>query len=265
MDPVSAAAGIAGLITATGSLLEFASRYVTGVRHAKDHAQSLIDELNVLQRLLQKLDATGRRPGTPCFGDSSVLHCNSKVLGVKFEALRKRLESTSQSKARRLIWPIERHDHVETIAQIRAFSRLIHFALSVDTGSLLASSSSQTIKLLAQQTESLRVLDTIGNRMDRLEQAIEGQTVMLQNMRLDGERQSLLDWLADDVQEKLHDHIKRGRVPGTGQWLLDHQKFMQWAQHETGPNVLWCPGDMGSGKTNLCSIAIDELRKKNLW
>ncbi|KAK3723498.1 hypothetical protein LTR37_001750 [Vermiconidia calcicola] len=264
MDPVSAATGIAGLVIATGTLLEFASRYVTGVRHAKEEAQSLIDELNVLRGLLHKLEAVliTQRPDTPLFEDSSVLNCNSKVLGIKFEALCKKLESTSQSKVRSFIWPIERHDHVETIAHIRAFSRLIHFALSVDTWTLLASSSGQIGKLLAQQTESLEVLDTMGNQIDTLERTIEGQTVMLQNMRLDVERQRVLDWLADDVQEKLHDHIKRGRVPETGQWLLEHQKFMQWTEQESGSSVLWCPGDMGSGKTNLCSIVIDELRKK---
>ncbi len=264
MDPVSAAASIAGLIALTGSVIQVSHQFVSGVRHAKDDAQSLIDELNTLAGLLHKLETifVARPKDAPTLDDSSVLQCSSRVLGARFEAVRQKLESTSQSRIRSLIWPIEKKDHLETIAQTRAFGQLIHFALSVDTWSLLSSTSGETATILAKQIDGLQALDTIGQRIDTLEQAVKGQTLVLQERHLDEDRQKVLDWLANDVQGKLHERITSNRVTGTGQWLLGHPDFQQWTDLKSSANVLWCPGVMGSGKTNLCSRVIDHLREE---
>ena len=51
--------------------------------------------------------------------------------------------------------------------------------------------------------------------------------------------------------------IYRRRQQGSGQWLLQSEKFKRWLQSEGG--VLLCPGDPGAGKTVLASIVIDHL------
>ncbi|KIJ31548.1 hypothetical protein M422DRAFT_783749 [Sphaerobolus stellatus SS14] len=45
---------------------------------------------------------------------------------------------------------------------------------------------------------------------------------------------------------------------GTGQWFLEHKKFIQW-RDEIG-KILWCPGIPGAGKTVLASIVIHHLK-----
>ena len=44
---------------------------------------------------------------------------------------------------------------------------------------------------------------------------------------------------------------------GSGQWLLQSERFKRWLESEGG--VLLCPGDPGAGKTVLASIVINHL------
>jgi NACHT domain len=51
--------------------------------------------------------------------------------------------------------------------------------------------------------------------------------------------------------------------PGTGQWLLDSEKYQTWLK--TSAQTLFCPGIPGAGKTILTSIVINDLitRRQN--
>ena len=263
MDPISVAASIAGLVTLAASLAGVTNRFITGLRHAKDDAQILTDELTALQNILRKLEAANVEKGSPAtlIPNSAILHSHSKALHKRFESLLKKLESVPHSTVGKLTWPIKREELTETITHIRAFGSLIHFALSVDTWSLLLSSSNDAKHLLAQQIESVEALNRIVSRTDALEEAVQRQTVVLENSVQEEHRRRLLSWLSDGAQETRHESVKKTRQPGTGQWLLDHSDFTKWADRHTGANLLWCPGDMGSGKTHLCSLVIDHLRK----
>ena len=265
MDPLSVAASVAGLVGLVGGLVQLTSQFITGVRHAKDGAQSMIDELNALQSTLQKLQdfLTSRDPKSLSFGDTSLLYSHSKALTTKLGVLHKTLEHASQSKIRRLAWPISQKDYLEAINSIRAFSHLVHFALSIDTCTLLSRTSDEIVETLTQQIKGLKLLDSIEARIAPLEQAVNGQTLILEAARRRTERANLLHWLADDAQEKQHERIKKTRVSGTGQWLLRHDEFLNWTDQSEGSNMLWCPGEMGSGKTNLASLVIDERRNHN--
>ena len=67
----------------------------------------------------------------------------------------------------------------------------------------------------------------------------------------------ILDWVTTvDYGAQQSDLLKR-RQPGTGQWLLDPDKFQRWLS--TNKKTLFCPGIPGSGKTILTSIVVDHL------
>jgi hypothetical protein len=82
-----------------------------------------------------------------------------------------------------------------------------------------------------------------------------------QNYRqADDERISILSWLSNQsYASQQNDYINR-RQEGTGQWLLDSEKYQTWLQttHET----LFCPGIPGAGKTILTSIIVEDLSKR---
>lgn len=257
MSGLGEAAAVSELIGVTFKLVELARQW----KHANEDIDVFLGELKALVDILQNLDlAMKSRADIPSSSrDSTVLLRNSELLTTKFNALIRKLEKVSQGRTERLKYLFKQGEYSETLNQIRAFSRLIEFALSVDTWRLLSSKSMDTAKLLQQQVESLDTLDKIGNRIVKLQDAIEDQISIVQNMRLDSERQNVLNWLADEAQDA-HDRIRQDRVEGTGEWLLHHPEFVRWKGHEPNSNMLWCPGEMGSGKSNLSSLVIDHLR-----
>jgi Cdc6-like AAA superfamily ATPase len=71
------------------------------------------------------------------------------------------------------------------------------------------------------------------------------------------EHQAILDWLTPiDYAPQQSDFISR-RQKGTGQWLLNSNKFQEWFNNEN--QTLFCPGMPGAGKTILTSIVVEHL------
>lgn len=72
--------------------------------------------------------------------------------------------------------------------------------------------------------------------------------------------QKILDWLSPtnyDLQQNKH---MKTHQEGTGQWLLDSDKFKGWV--ETAQQTLFCPGIPGTGKTILTAVVIDRLASR---
>ncbi|KAI9657305.1 MAG: hypothetical protein M1821_002985 [Bathelium mastoideum] len=262
MDPISISASIAGLIALAGSVAKLTHSYVAGVRHAKDEPSQFVEELGALQRTLKSLQSflASRAPQRAVFRDTSVFLSNSKALEAKLTRLHTRLERVPNSRLQRLVWPLNRKECEDSVAEFRAFAQLVQFALSVDTCSLLSSTSDDVVETLGRQLQGLKLLNSIEDRIAPLEHAVNNQSLVLEEERRSQDRAKLLKWLADSAQESQHASNRRGRVPGTGQWLLGDPSLLSWKNGEDLPNTIWCIGEMGSGKTKLASLVIDELR-----
>lgn len=65
-------------------------------------------------------------------------------------------------------------------------------------------------------------------------------------------------WL--DPSQDYHDACKQ-RLPGTGRWLLQSFKYLEWLERKTRDTTsfLWIYGTPGSGKTVLSSTIIEDL------
>jgi hypothetical protein len=73
----------------------------------------------------------------------------------------------------------------------------------------------------------------------------------------DQDRQVILEWLTPiDYANQQSDFISR-RQEGTGQWLLNSDKFRHWV--EQSKQTLFCPGIPGAGKTMSAAIVVDKL------
>lgn len=71
------------------------------------------------------------------------------------------------------------------------------------------------------------------------------------------ERQTILNWLTStDYGTQQSDFIARWQE-GTGQWLLNSDKFKSWLN--TSKQTLFCPGIPGTGKTIITALVIDYL------
>ena len=96
--------------------------------------------------------------------------------------------------------------------------------------------------------------------MDRLHERQDNQERRQDDRQRHEEHQVILDWLTPiDYALQQSDFISR-RQEGTGQWLLNSNKFQEWVNQSK--QTLFCPGIPGAGKTILTSIVIDCLRKR---
>lgn len=50
------------------------------------------------------------------------------------------------------------------------------------------------------------------------------------------------------------------RVPGTCEWLLQHEKYLNWIAAESGSELLWVSADPGCGKSVLAKFLVSHLR-----
>ncbi|KID97502.1 ankyrin repeat protein, partial [Metarhizium majus ARSEF 297] len=69
----------------------------------------------------------------------------------------------------------------------------------------------------------------------------------------------VLEWITPlSFGPQQSDNLQK-RQKGTGQWLLDSDKFQQWINGSK--QTLFCPGIPGAGKTTLSAMVIDHLEK----
>ena len=73
-----------------------------------------------------------------------------------------------------------------------------------------------------------------------------------------------LKWLLNlEFAHRWHFHCGK-RMPGTGEWLLNHKYFTPWLSAQTSNSVLWLKGQPGTGKTTLFALVIEHIQKNLL-
>ncbi|KAM0796953.1 ankyrin repeat-containing domain protein [Usnea florida] len=72
----------------------------------------------------------------------------------------------------------------------------------------------------------------------------------------------LLKWLSPVPFSSHHKRHFESRIPGSGQWLLNHDRYLHWSKSSTS-SIFLLHGIMGSGKTSLASTVIAETERSN--
>lgn len=75
------------------------------------------------------------------------------------------------------------------------------------------------------------------------------------------ERTEILKWLSKVPYREHHNSSVSGLLQSTGEWLLSHDKYLDWKRSSTS-EVLWLHGGLGCGKTKLVTAVIEELRNE---
>jgi ankyrin repeat domain-containing protein 50 len=57
----------------------------------------------------------------------------------------------------------------------------------------------------------------------------------------ESERRDILQWISEVAYESDHYNARSDRTPGTGEWLLRHPTFVEWAENYTS-TILWLHG-----------------------
>ncbi|EGP83993.1 uncharacterized protein MYCGRDRAFT_48791, partial [Zymoseptoria tritici IPO323] len=92
---------------------------------------------------------------------------------------------------------------------------------------------------------------------------VETETVQkteqtVRDFHASAETQRILDWLCPTDYSKQFTDLSRQHSAGTAEWFLQHPHFQQWAL-STNASALFCPGDPGTGKTVISTLAIHHL------
>lgn len=137
--------------------------------------------------------------------------------------------------------------------QLQTYRKVLELTADVGTMSLLAVEAAKQsdqveniLRLISASNDNTSVLRSLANNVD----------MVAANARSTKEQQ-ILDWLSSNDYTRKHRDIKARRLGGTGQWLLDCEKFQGWLD-AINP-VLLCTGSPGVGKSVLTSLVIDHI------
>jgi hypothetical protein len=82
------------------------------------------------------------------------------------------------------------------------------------------------------------------------------------NKSLEEKRKRILMWIPSiSFLSDHYDNFSK-RLPGTGEWLLEHHSFLAWKSN-TESDILLVQGRPGCGKSCLATLVIDKLQKES--
>ncbi|KAL8828698.1 MAG: hypothetical protein Q9191_002441 [Dirinaria sp. TL-2023a] len=262
MDPLSLAFGVAGVLGLLGQTLATTKRFVHLLRHGKEAAAELQNELTILHFNVSRLDRMLKDSahGTLHFEATSVLLSSTFTFKDRLDALCNELRAASTSRFASLKWPLNSKEHRETIQDLRAYAQCVQFSLSNDGFALLSKTATEVQDVLSKQLEAFRILEAINHRTSWAEHSLSEQTQAVNDQLSAEKRKSVLNWISTVKHEQKHHDIRTPRIEATGQWFLDQGHFKRW-RDEPYPQstVLLCEGIQGSGKSVLTSLVIDHL------
>lgn len=72
----------------------------------------------------------------------------------------------------------------------------------------------------------------------------------------------LLRWLSPVPFSSHHMRLSESRIPGSGQWLLDHNRYLVW-RNTSSSSIFLLHGIIGSGKTSLAAAVVDSFLQES--
>ncbi|KAG7007403.1 hypothetical protein G7Y79_00010g029040 [Physcia stellaris] len=138
MDPLSIAAGVAGLITLTAELSRALVAYGKAVKREREDLQLLLTEVSLLQSLLQRLDSFLRSSGVAnvTFHQTSALEASlavCKATAIDLNERLRKLEAAGLSRAvERFKWPFSEKEVVKVLETLRRCISTFQFSLTLE-------------------------------------------------------------------------------------------------------------------------------------
>jgi Cdc6-like AAA superfamily ATPase len=281
MDPISITSSVIAVIELTGAVLG----YISETKDASaDHAR-LAEEVTSILGLLTTLKfrvQAAKKDGQlykEWFSTIRSLNIEKGPLD-QFQQALLRLASKLEPKegirkaAETLRWKFKKPQIYEILDAIERLKSLINLALTnylfTLTHALKNDQASShdylTIQLvnLTDQVEKYQLrleghIAPIAEGVTNLQLRADVQDNERLQQQAQRRRAGIAEWLSTVDQSEKHIAVSRQRQEGTGEWVLEEDKFKSWVD---GANpCLWCPGIPGAGKTVLASFVIDHLNE----
>lgn len=246
MDPLSVAAGIAGLISlgiqVTGSLVKFYTSYSgqdTDVTRTTGKLESLLDTFQFLQTALQSRTFQPDEQDLIKNIESSIRQCDELIQELKEECEKCEKASTTGIKG-----------------TIRAAGRRAAYPFRQSTLQKLDEAIGEIRHNLSIALDVLQLRDHKNTQDD-----IAELKSLLEVVRGTQISATIHDWLKAPDATVNHNAACAKRHPGTGIWFVKGPIFTTWLTQDN--SFLWLSGFAGCGKSVLCSTAIQYTFRHN--
>ncbi|KAK0517520.1 hypothetical protein JMJ35_000675 [Cladonia borealis] len=266
-DPFS----IISLLDTAASLTKVVLQYASAVKNAPDELEKLKRGFTSVHDVFEQLtELMGDDDFRQEFADVSALYIATGDFVVTMEILEKTLKRLGAANGAsrtviRIKWPFERTKTQELIQTLQKYIQVFQFALTIKGSKILAQTSQKaseimkTSKTLSQtQSEILEALSALPQH-DEIIAELQKLRIDLVSVQSQGQKSSEQEFLYKVSTLDFHSkqkHAYSKRHASTGQWLLETEQFKTWFEGK-GSLVLWCPGNPGTGKTVLTSIAVN--------
>ncbi|KAL6714020.1 hypothetical protein ACLMJK_008514 [Lecanora helva] len=253
-DPLSVAAGVTGLLAFAGSTLTKGYYILRSLQESKKDVKQLLAELSQLTGVLVAIEAQEKKAShEPQLGQNG-MGSTSQILESSIPGCHKMMQKILEilqnvEKSRRAVlaikWQFFEPEVKKSIQEIEHYKTIFVLCLGIDV-------RKKTDEILDLEKEMKLKLEDLRNDREIEKAAAEKEKAELN-------RRALFRWLIPKTDEA-HAKAVSFWVPGTGDWLIEHTRFISWSH---GPHsLLWLHGLPGSGKTILMSRVIEKLKSQ---
>ena len=266
-DPFS----IVSLLGTAASLTKVVLQYASAVKNAPDELEKLKRGFTSVHDVFEQLiELMGDDDFRQEFADVSVLYIATGDFVVTMEILEKTLKRLGAASGAsrtfiRIKWPFERTKTQELVETLQKHIQVFQFALTIKGSKILAQTSQKASEILStsktvSQTQ-LEILESLSAlpQHDEIIAELHKLRNDLGSVRSQTQKSTEQDFFHKVSTLDFHSkqkHAYSKRHASTGQWLLETEQFGTWFEGR-GSSVLWCPGNPGTGKTVLTSIAVN--------
>ena len=247
-DPLSVAGSVVGVISlgiqVTTSLVNFYNSY----KGRDSDIIHITEKLDGLLVTLQSIETTlsGRK-----------FHVGERSLIRSIEASIKSCDDMIQE-LRHECQKISKSSSDGTAAAIKRAGRQVTYPFRQST---LQKLDEDIDELRANLSTALDVLQLKDNQ--RMRDDITDMNVLLDLVRASQVSSNLRNWLKAPDAFDDHNVACAKKHPGTGLWLIKSDNFSKWVAE--GNSMMWVNGFAGSGKSVLCSTAIQFVSRRVIF
>ncbi|KAK8064209.1 hypothetical protein PG996_008861 [Apiospora saccharicola] len=267
-DPLSIAAGIAGLISLADLVFTHLVDYGKSVKNAGAESRQLAKEVIMLRGLLDSLkrlaDTLDNDTFSSKYGNSYLEACK-KTLNDIVDLLVAHQASTAST----LRWSFRARRIKELHNELSRHKDTINMALSANSLEAVQGLSSQerdhARELIALSTSSLDAIHLLSSQEQahatEIIAVIRDTSEITSRIHIDKQRSEIQTYYLRSNPQSNYETSRQLRHQGTGRWLVKLPEFQHWLA--VPGSILWLKGIPGAGKTVLAGVVIEEALNKS--
>ncbi|KAF8858973.1 hypothetical protein BDZ45DRAFT_621579, partial [Acephala macrosclerotiorum] len=252
-----------GDFLAAGTLIKDIIACLQDSGGAASQYQELMRELDGLQKALDKIERLKETPDrmeSICSIKAAALNCAYVLRDFRrkldtYEGLGPGKRRRSAKNGMKMVrWELSMKDDVQNLRMY----------LQMHTSSLITRLAIEGLDITAAAAaEAGKNHDSVDRKLSDTQAAIlevQSNVANILQEQEDQRKRKVLHWFSPSTLYDKQQYTFSQHQEGTGTWLLEDDRFVNWVNSQASDQVLWCAGHPGAGKTIMSSVIIDHLQ-----